>query len=81
MMAHGDSNRRSAYEWSHLGETMSRHFNTVCSHLVGMSDKFITQLVFNTVSPVIANNRRFFSYFRVQSCYQLIYNIISIYYL
>ena len=34
-----------------------------------------------TLSPVIANNQRFFPYFQVRSRYYLFHNIISIYYL
>ena len=31
MVAHGDSNKRSACEWNHPGETISKYFVVVCS--------------------------------------------------
>ncbi|KAL5580413.1 hypothetical protein UlMin_012855 [Ulmus minor] len=64
MVAHGDSNRRTSYEWKHLGETVSRYVDIICSHLVQLSSRFIVPPDFNTVSPVIANNRRFYPYFQ-----------------
>ena len=63
MVAHKDSNKRSAYEWTHSGETIRRYFDVICSHLVELSSRFIVPLDFNNVSPIIANNRKFFSYF------------------
>ena len=56
MVAHGNINKRSAYEWNHLGETICNHFDAICSHLAGLSKRFIVPLDLNTVSPVIANN-------------------------
>ena len=65
MVAHGDSNRRTSYEWKHSGETFSWYVDTICSHLVQLSSRFIVPPDFNIVSPVIANNRRFYPYFQV----------------
>ena len=65
MVAHGDSNQRTSYEWKHSSETVSRYIDTISSHLVQLASRFIVPPDFNTVSTVIANNRRFFPYFQV----------------
>ena len=66
MVAHCDSNRRSAYEWNHLRETISRYFDVVCLHLVNLATRFIVLPDFNVVSLVIATNRKFYPYFWVR---------------
>lgn len=63
MVAHGDSNRRSAYKWNHSGETISRYIDIVCSHLVDLATRFIVPPNFNAESLVIATNCRFYPYF------------------
>ena len=65
MVAHGDSSRRSAYEWKHLTETVSRYFDVICSHLVDLAVQFIVRPDFNAVPPIIATNGRFYPYFQV----------------
>ena len=65
MVAHGDSNRRTSYEWKHSGETVSRYMDTISSHLVQLASRFIVPPDFNDVSTVIAENRRFHPYFQV----------------
>ncbi|KAL5564355.1 hypothetical protein UlMin_027519 [Ulmus minor] len=64
MVAHGDSNRRTSYEWKHSGETVSRYIDTISSHLVQLASRFIVPPDFDDVSTVIAENRRFFPYFQ-----------------
>ncbi|KAL5548297.1 hypothetical protein UlMin_003528 [Ulmus minor] len=64
MVAHGDSNRRTLYEWKHSGETVSRYIDTISSHLVQLASRFIVPPDFDDVSTVIAENRRFFPYFQ-----------------
>ncbi|KAL5550387.1 hypothetical protein UlMin_000563 [Ulmus minor] len=64
MVAHGDSNRRTSYEWKHSGETVSRYIDTISSHLVQLASRFIVPPDFDDVSTVIAENRRFSPYFR-----------------
>ncbi|KAL5552247.1 hypothetical protein UlMin_002423 [Ulmus minor] len=64
MVAHGDSNRRTSYEWKHSGETVSRYIDTISSHLVQLASRFIVPPDFDAVSTVIADNRRFFPYFQ-----------------
>ena len=63
VVRHCDSNRQSGYEWHHLGETISRHFNNVCSHLVRLAHRLIGPPDFETLSPIIADNRNLFPYF------------------
>ncbi len=65
MVAHGDSNRRTQYEWKHSGETVSRYIDTITSHMVQLASRFIVPPDFNTVPTVIANNQRFYPYFQV----------------
>ena len=72
MVTHGDSNRRSAYEWKHSTETVSGYFDVIWSHLVDLATQFIVRLDLNAMSPVIATNGRFYPYFQVCGfCYEL----------
>lgn len=67
VVGHCDSNRRSAYEWRHSGETISRHFNNVCSHIVRLTSTLIGPPDFGALSPIIAKNQNFFLYFEVRT--------------
>ena len=69
VVGHGDSTRRSGYEWHHSTETVSRHFNNICSRIVGLAPQLIGQPDFNNIQPLIANNSRYFPYFRVRTFY------------
>ncbi|KAL5560435.1 hypothetical protein UlMin_036646 [Ulmus minor] len=64
VVGHCDSTRRSGYEWRHSIETVSRHFNNICLHIVGLAPQFIGPPDFDNIPPVIANNSRYFPYFR-----------------
>ncbi|KAL5563365.1 hypothetical protein UlMin_033112 [Ulmus minor] len=64
VVGHCDSTRRSGYEWRHSTETVSRHFNNICSHIVGLAPQLIGPPDFDNIPPVIANNSRYFPYFR-----------------
>ncbi|KAL5547576.1 hypothetical protein UlMin_002807 [Ulmus minor] len=64
IVGHGDSTRRSGYEWHHSTETVSRHFNNICSRIVGLAPQLIGPPDFNNIPPLIANNSRYFPYFR-----------------
>ena len=65
VVGHCDSTRRSGYEWRHSTETVSRHFNNICSHIVRLAPQFIGPPDFENIPPVIANNSKYFPYFRV----------------
>ena len=60
-----DSSRRSGYEWNRSTETISRHFNNICSHLVWLASWLIDSSDFDNISLVIANNPNYFPYFQV----------------
>ena len=60
-----DSTRRSCYEWRHSTEIVSRHFNNICSHIVRLAPQFIGSPDFDNIPSVIANNSKYFPYFRV----------------
>ncbi|KAL5538240.1 hypothetical protein UlMin_046208 [Ulmus minor] len=64
VVGHGDSTRRSGYEWHHSTETVSRHFNNICFRIVGLAPQLIGPPDFNNIPPLIANNSRYFPYFR-----------------
>ncbi|KAL5568920.1 hypothetical protein UlMin_025495 [Ulmus minor] len=69
IVRHCDSIRRSDYEWSqsewsHSTETVSRHFNNICSHLVRLAPQFIGPPDFDNIPPVITNNPNYFPYFQ-----------------
>ena len=63
MVAQGDSNIRSAYEWNHLTKIVSRYFDIVCSYLVDLATRFIMRLDFNDMPQVIATNNKFYPHF------------------
>ncbi|KAL5576094.1 hypothetical protein UlMin_017793 [Ulmus minor] len=63
-VGHCDSTRRSGYKWRHSTETVSRHFNNICSHIVCLAPQLIGPPDFDNIPPVIANNSKYFSYFR-----------------
>ena len=65
MVAYGDNSRRSAYEWNHSIETISRYFDVLCSHLVDLATQFIVRPDFNDMPPVIATNSIFYPHFQV----------------
>ena len=66
IVGHCDSNRRSVYEWWHSGETVSRHFNNVCSVLVSLAPRLIGPLDFVHIPSVIENNPYYSPYFQVR---------------
>ena len=53
IVGHCDSNRHSRFEWRHSGETVSRHFNNVCSRLVSLAPRLIGPLDFMHIPSVI----------------------------
>ena len=65
VVRHCDSTRRSGYEWSHSIETVSRHFNNICSHLVQLAPQFIGPPDLDNIPPLIANNPKYFPYFQL----------------
>ena len=69
IVRHCDSTRQSGYEWRHSTETVSRHFNNICSHLVRLAPQFIGPPNFDNIPPLIANNSKYFPYFRVWTFY------------
>ena len=69
VVGHGDSTRRSGYECHHSTETVSWHFNNICSRIVGLAPQLIGPPDFNNIPPLIANNSRYFPYFRVRTFY------------
>ena len=69
VVGHCDSTRRRGYEWCHSTETVSRHFNNICSHIVRLAPQFIGPPDFDNIPPVIANNSKKFLYFRVLTFY------------
>ncbi|KAL5546858.1 hypothetical protein UlMin_006545 [Ulmus minor] len=64
IVGHCDSNRRSGYEWRHSGETVSRHFNNVCSVLVSLAPRLIGPPDFVHIPSVIENNPYYSPYFQ-----------------
>ena len=69
VVGHCDSTRRSGYEWRHSTETVSRHFNNICSHIVGLVPQLIGPPDFDNIPPLITNNSKYFPYFRVWTFY------------
>ena len=69
VIGHGDSSRRSGYEWHHSTETVSRHFKNICSRIVSLAPQLIGPPDFDNIPPLIANNSRYFPYFRVRTFY------------
>ncbi|KAL5542544.1 hypothetical protein UlMin_010254 [Ulmus minor] len=63
IVGHCDSNQRSGYEWRHSGETVSRHFNNVCSHLVSLAPRLIGPPDFMHIPSAIENNPYYSPYF------------------
>lgn len=63
IVGHCDSNRRSGYEWRHSGETISRHFNNVCSRLVSLAPHLIGPLDFVYIPSMIEKNPYYSPYF------------------
>ncbi|KAL5580763.1 hypothetical protein UlMin_013205 [Ulmus minor] len=64
IVGHCDSTRQSGYEWRHSTETINRHFNNICSHIVRLTPQFIGPPDFDNIPPVIANNLNYFPYFQ-----------------
>ncbi|KAL5540421.1 hypothetical protein UlMin_044937 [Ulmus minor] len=64
LWSHCDSNRQSGYEWRHSGETISRHFNNVCSVLVSLAPHLIGPPDFVHILSVIENNSYYSPYFQ-----------------
>ena len=65
VVGHWDSTRRSGYEWCHSTETVSRHFNNICLHIVRLAPQFIGPPNFNNIPLLITNNSKYFPYFQV----------------
>ena len=66
IVGHCDRNRRSGYEWRHSGETVSRHFNNVCSRLVSLAPRLIGPPDFVHILSVIENNPYYSPYSQVR---------------
>lgn len=58
VVGHCDSTRCSGYEWRYSTETVSRHFNNICSYIVRLAPQFIGPPNFDNIPPVIANNSK-----------------------
>ena len=54
VVGHCDSSQHSGYEWNRSTETVSRHFNNICSHLVSLAPQLIGPPTFDNFPQVIA---------------------------
>jgi len=65
IIGHNVKNRSVAFFFHRSGSTVSKHFHNVLDAILTLESEFLIQPSGNEVHPHLANNRRFFPYFKV----------------
>jgi len=66
IIGHNVKNRSVAFFFHRSGSTVSKHFHNVLDAILSLESEFLIQPSGNDVHPNLANNSRFFPYFKVK---------------